>query len=64
MMQTVGDLQGGLEEAERLAGYRGSDEADGRSATPVAERGPMSVAILRRGRLLIASIQSDLPTAR
>ena len=25
MMQTVGDLQGGLEEAERLAGYRGAD---------------------------------------
>ena len=22
MMKTVGDLQGGLEEAERLAGYR------------------------------------------
>ena len=29
MMKTVGDLQGGLEEAERLAGYRG---ADGRRA--------------------------------
>ena len=26
MMKTVGDLQGGLEEAERLAGYRGADE--------------------------------------
>ncbi len=25
MMKTVGDLQGGLEEAERLAGYRGAD---------------------------------------
>ncbi len=25
MMKTVGDLQGGLEEAERLAGYRGDD---------------------------------------
>ena len=25
MMKTVGDLQGGLEEAERLAGYRGRD---------------------------------------
>jgi rsbT co-antagonist protein RsbR len=25
MMKTVGDLQGGLEEAERLAGYRGGD---------------------------------------
>ena len=28
MMQTVGDLQGGIEEAERLAGYRSPDEAD------------------------------------
>jgi rsbT co-antagonist protein RsbR len=28
MMKTVGDLQGGLEEAERLAGYRAADESD------------------------------------
>jgi rsbT co-antagonist protein RsbR len=28
MMRTVGDLQGGLEEAERLAGYRDSDSPD------------------------------------
>ena len=28
MMKTVGDLQGGLAEAERLAGYRGDDDAD------------------------------------
>jgi rsbT co-antagonist protein RsbR len=28
MMQTVGDLQGGLEEAERLAGYRGAESDD------------------------------------
>jgi rsbT co-antagonist protein RsbR len=28
MMQTVGDLQGGLEEAERLAGYRGGEADD------------------------------------
>jgi rsbT co-antagonist protein RsbR len=28
MMRTVGDLQGGLEEAERLAGYRGAGAAD------------------------------------
>jgi hypothetical protein len=27
-MQTVGDLQGGLEEAERLAGYRGGESDD------------------------------------
>ena len=29
MMRTVGDLQGGLEEAERLLGYRGGSGADG-----------------------------------
>jgi rsbT co-antagonist protein RsbR len=28
MMRTVGDLQGGLEEAERLAGYRSAEEVD------------------------------------
>ena len=61
MMRTVGDLQGGLEEAERLAGYRGRR----RRATPPAtsrHRRPdaMSVAILRQGDYLIASIQSDL----
>jgi rsbT co-antagonist protein RsbR len=28
MMKTVGDLQGGLVEAERLAGYRGGDASD------------------------------------
>ncbi len=28
MMRTVGDLQGGLEEAERLAGYRSAEESD------------------------------------
>jgi rsbT co-antagonist protein RsbR len=28
MMRTVGDLQGGLEEAERLAGYRSAEETD------------------------------------
>jgi hypothetical protein len=27
-MKTVGDLQGGLEEAERLAGYRAADASD------------------------------------
>jgi len=26
MMRTVGDLQGGLEEAERLAGYRDAED--------------------------------------
>jgi rsbT co-antagonist protein RsbR len=31
MMRSVGDLQGGLEEAERLIGYRQSEEGEGRS---------------------------------
>jgi rsbT co-antagonist protein RsbR len=31
MMRSVGDLQGGLEEAERLIGYRKSDEGEGGS---------------------------------
>jgi rsbT co-antagonist protein RsbR len=33
MMQTVGDLQGGLEEAERLLGYKVVREEDGPAAT-------------------------------
>ena len=32
MMQTVGDLQGGLEEAERLAGYRAESDDSGNDA--------------------------------
>jgi hypothetical protein len=31
MMQTVGDLQGGLEEAERLAGYRGAESDESKN---------------------------------
>ncbi|WCB93795.1 RsbT co-antagonist protein RsbRA [Baekduia alba] len=31
MMKTVGDLQGGLEEAERIAGYRAADARDAES---------------------------------
>ena len=56
MMKTVGDLQGGIEEAERLAGYRGADHERRRPATPRPEpAAPMSVAILRQGDYLIAS---------
>ena len=58
MMRTVGDLQGGLEEAERLAGYRGASPTTRRPRDLGAS--PMSVAILREGDYLIASIQSDL----
>ena len=39
MMKTVGDLQGGLEEAERLAGYRGADaQRPGRRRRDVGRR--------------------------
>jgi rsbT co-antagonist protein RsbR len=31
MMKTIGDLQGGIEEADRLAGYRGADAAGSRA---------------------------------
>ena len=59
MMRTVGDLQGGLEEAERLVGYRSSKPTTRRAPGDLG-RSPMSVAILREGDYLIASIQSDL----
>ena len=58
-MRTVGDLQGGLEEAERLAGYRDAED-DAFGDRRELGRTPMSVAILRQGDYLIASIQSDL----
>jgi hypothetical protein len=32
MMKTVGDLQGGIEEAERLAGYLGVESDSARDA--------------------------------
>ena len=60
MMQTVGDLQGGLEEAERMAGYRGARAADDSRGAGLARGRPMSVAILREGDYLIAAILSDL----
>ena len=60
MMQTVGDLQGGLEEAERLAGYRSAARGREPRRRELARRRPMSVAILRQGDYLIAAILSDL----
>ena len=59
MMQTVGDLQGGLEEAERLLGYKVDAAATAASDSARAAAG-MSVPILKQGDYLIASIQSDL----
>src|SRR5213082_1677612 len=49
-MNTVGDLQGGIEEAERLLGYQ---------VVPVPEA-TMGVPILRQGHCLIATIQAAL----
>ena len=60
MMKTVGDLQGGLEEAERLAGYRAVHQRRRRRPRDLAGGRPMSVAILRQGDYLIASVLSDL----
>ena len=60
MMKTVGDLQGGLEEAERLAGYRARPTAHRPQTATPRPRTAVSVAILRQGDYLIASIQSDL----
>ena len=61
MMKTVGDLQGGLEEAERLAGYRARVRRRiDRRHRLLGRATAVSVAILRQGDYLIASIQSDL----
>ena len=56
-MNTIGDLQGGLEEAERMLGYTVTrDEGDGR----IVDAGPALVSILRQGDYLIASIHTAL----
>ena len=54
-MRTVGDLQGGLEEAERLLGYKVI--AERRRPRDRQRRAPMPVPILKQGDYLIASIQ-------
>ena len=56
-VNAVGDLQGGIEEAERLLGYQVSME------TPALDAGPRShvaVPILKQGPFLIATIQAAL----
>ena len=60
MLKTVGDLQGGLEEAERMLGYRDARLGGHRKQHRGLARIRMSVAILRKGEYFIASIQSDL----
>ena len=54
MIRTAGDLQGGLEEAERVMGY------SRRSRSPWRRNKPLSVLISRQGDYLIASVVSDL----
>ena len=56
-MNTIGDLQGGLEEAERLLGFTVSPT--GRIGG-VMNAGPALVSILRQGSYLIASIHTAL----
>ena len=58
MMRTVGDLQGGLEEADAWRAIE--TRRTTRRRRRELGRTPMSVAILRQGDYLIASIQSDL----
>ena len=58
-MNAVGDLQGGIEEAERMMGYTSSP-----TATRCRRRRAGSpVPILKQGHYLIASIQSALTDA-
>ena len=55
-MNTIGDLQGGLEEAERLLGFRVT-----RPPTAESRRNAiMLVSVLRQGDFLIASIHTAL----
>ena len=56
-MNTIGDLQGGLEEAERLLGYTVISQED---VGGLVDRGSALVSILRQGSYLIASIHTAL----
>ena len=56
-MNTIGDLQGGLEEAERLLGYTVTPAG---RAGGLVDTGPALVSILRQGSYLIASIHTAL----
>ena len=56
-MNTIGDLQGGIEEAERLLGFHVTRK-DG--ADEHVSSGPALVSILRQGDFLIASVHTAL----
>ena len=60
-MNTIGDLQGGLEEAERLLGFTVTHEDDGPGSVTA---GPALVSILRQGTYLIASVHTALDDSR
>ena len=59
-MNTVGDLQGGVEEAERLLGFQGDQVRPGRQPSALTGWSSMLVSILRQGSYLIASIHEAL----
>src|SRR5262245_59973761 len=60
-MNTVGDLQGGIEEAERLLGYRVVQIQEPATAHPAqGDEGSVQVPILKQGAYLIATVQSAL----
>jgi hypothetical protein len=64
-MHTIGDLQGGIEEAERLLGFtvlRRNDPA--RSRGGLTTTSPLLVSILRQGDVLLASINAALDDRR
>src|SRR5713101_6073893 len=60
-MNTVGDLQGGIEQAERLLGYKVEKLAEPRLAK--RRKGPVEVPILKQGAVLIATFQAALSDA-
>ena len=59
-MHTVGDLQGGIEEAERQLGFRVIEGAGCRLTPPTAPRTPLPASILSQGPNLIVSIHAAL----
>src|SRR5689334_2228009 len=58
-MNAVGDLQGGIEEAERLLGYEVTAPAS-KPDNHNRHEHPMPVPILKQGSILIASVQAAL----
>jgi len=61
-MRTVGDLQGGIEEAEHILGYKVVPVTESRDRRLLGGEW-LEVPILKQGEILIASIQSALADA-